>query len=586
MAKPQERTQEDGTAAFRGPETEHIGGTGLRAAGLSRFHHPESLEVEWGGVARFQCLIRVPEPSISWEHNGSALTTDHRVMLLPGSTLHITSVSQADEGTYHCVAHNVASTHHSQDTQLTLSRGPPRLQQEPEILSGPQNLTLTVHQTAVLEGVVTGLPRPLVSWSRRERSHPPGPRPGPGLARSVPGPSRCPADGRSIGVEGIQVLGTGNIMIDVSLQRSGVYVCAANRPGTSVRSTAPGPLLVQAAPEFVQWPQSWFKPVGSSAIFTCVAQGVPEPRMAWLKNGKLLTPGDIVRLTRLGKGLPTAVFGFSSTLMLLEVSMEGEAIYQCVAENSVGSNQASACLALTGGPAPGASGPELPGAVSRGNLEHVFSNLEPAPAYMICLRAYSIEGTSQDSASILTSTLGSAPGTLGFSTKVLNATSVSSWELLSQVGAIQAFELFHHRLPAAHLEGLLLLACNVSSFLYADPVCATRQAGCSCGQGESSSLPGLVVGIHVGLSALMVCLFCLFLGWRHRLFAGGGPKKAGQCLSLPWPQLGTRPRVEKEKMEPCAQPGLAPHPAPSPGFTSQEPQEWEYSAQAVGKLGP
>lgn len=51
-----------------------------RALGLSRFHrHPESVEVERGGVARFRCLIRgVPEPSISWEHNGTALSTADR----------------------------------------------------------------------------------------------------------------------------------------------------------------------------------------------------------------------------------------------------------------------------------------------------------------------------------------------------------------------------------------------------------------------------------------------------------------------------------------------------------------------------
>lgn len=59
--------------------------------------------------------------------------------------------------------------------------------------------------------------------------------------------SVCPQpDGRSIGVEGIQVLGTGNLMIsDVSLQHSGVYVCAANRPGTRMRRTALGRLVVQ-----------------------------------------------------------------------------------------------------------------------------------------------------------------------------------------------------------------------------------------------------------------------------------------------------------------------------------------------------
>lgn len=54
------------------------------------------------------------------------------------------------------------------------------------------------------------------------------------------------ADGRPIGVEGIQVLGTGNLIIsDVGIQHSGVYVCAANKPGTRVRRTAQGRLVVQ-----------------------------------------------------------------------------------------------------------------------------------------------------------------------------------------------------------------------------------------------------------------------------------------------------------------------------------------------------
>ncbi|GAA6074313.1 immunoglobulin superfamily DCC subclass member 3, partial [Tachysurus ichikawai] len=37
---------------------------------------------------------------------------------------------------------------------------------DPMILVGPENLTLTVHQTAILECVATGFPRPIVSWSR------------------------------------------------------------------------------------------------------------------------------------------------------------------------------------------------------------------------------------------------------------------------------------------------------------------------------------------------------------------------------------------------------------------------------------
>lgn len=42
------------------------------------------------------------------------------------------------------------------------------------------------------------------------------------------------------------MLGTGNLMIsDVGVQHSGVYVCAANKPGTRVRRTAQGRLVVQ-----------------------------------------------------------------------------------------------------------------------------------------------------------------------------------------------------------------------------------------------------------------------------------------------------------------------------------------------------
>uniref|UniRef100_F6WFL2 Immunoglobulin superfamily DCC subclass member 3 n=1 Tax=Monodelphis domestica TaxID=13616 RepID=F6WFL2_MONDO len=507
----------------------------VQLASLSRFHqHPESMVVEQGGVARFQCLIRgVPEPTISWEHNRTALSAaHHRFTLLPAGILQITNVGQSDVGTYRCVARNVANTRYSQEAQLALSVSPPRLLQEPEILSGPQNLTLTVHQTAVLEAIRYG---------------------------------------RSIGVEGIQVLGTGNLMIsDVSVQHSGVYVCAANRPGTRVRRTAQGVLLVQAPPEFVQWPQSVSKPPGSSAIFTCVAQGVPEPRLIWLKNGKVLSPGENVRLTH-----------NNSTLMLAGVTPADEAIYQCVAENSAGSNQASARLAVTGAPEPPPApqglqaaalsasavrvswepppardkpsiigyvlllqpegeppGREVQEAVSKGTFEHVFTNLDPATTYSVRLRAYSAEGASHDSPPVHITTMGNAPAALGFSTKVLNATSVqASWELPPQPGLIQGFKLFHRKLPAAHFEGPLLLASSASSFLYTDLEPAALyeiklQAFNGNGDGNSTvrfvslrdaltldtgnPLPGVVVGIHVGLAALIICLLCLLLGWRHR----------------------------------------------------------------------
>ncbi|CAM2108368.1 unnamed protein product [Caretta caretta] len=126
------------------------------------------MAVEEGGVARVQCLIQgVPKATITWERNRPALPPgDHRFTLLPAGILQITGVQRADVGSYRCVASNIANSRCSQEAQLAISVSAPKLYKEPMILSGPQNLTITVHQMAILECIATGNPRPIVSWSR------------------------------------------------------------------------------------------------------------------------------------------------------------------------------------------------------------------------------------------------------------------------------------------------------------------------------------------------------------------------------------------------------------------------------------
>ncbi|KAK2509082.1 hypothetical protein MC885_003518 [Smutsia gigantea] len=293
---------------------------------MSDFHvHPQAAVGEEGGVARFQCQIHgLPKPLITWEKNRVPINTDNeRYTLLPKGVLQITGLQAEDSGIFHCIASNIASVRVSHGARLTVSGAGSGAYKEPAILVGPENLTLTVHQTAVLECVATGNPRPIVSWSR--------------------------LDGRPIGVEGIQVLGTGNLIIsDVTVQHSGVYVCAANRPGTRVRRTAQGRLVVQAPAEFVQHPQSISRPAGTTAMFTCQAQGEPPPHVTWLKNGQVLGPGGHVRLRNNNRHV---------TLTISGIGPEDEAIYQCVAENSAGSSQASARLTVLW--AEGLPGPPL-----------------------------------------------------------------------------------------------------------------------------------------------------------------------------------------------------------------------------------
>ncbi|XP_065327386.1 immunoglobulin superfamily DCC subclass member 3 [Pelmatolapia mariae] len=539
----------------------------VHLASLPKFHtHPASMSVDEGGVARFQCQISgVPEARITWEKDRVLLnTTDSRYTLLPMGILQVTGVRKVDAGVFRCVATNIANTRYSHEATLNVTGGTPRTYKEPVILSGPQNLTITVHQTAILECIATGNPRPIVSWSR--------------------------LDGRSIGVEGIQVLGTGNLMIsDVSLQHSGVYVCAANRPGTRMRRTALGRLVVQAPPEFLQWPQSVSKPAGGSAVFTCVAQGVPEPHLIWLKNGKVLMPGHNIKLTN-----------NNSTLALTRISSEDEAIYQCIAENSAGTNQASARLAVAQGKdlpdAPRgftakalsthglqiswdqpptnvtesiigyvlhirkigeADSLELQEAISKGNFQHDVTNLEPATTYSLYLKAYSPMGASQQSHTVTVTTLGGVPAPPTYFTKVLNSSAVQVlWELPTKAGMVEGFRLSYRRVPHAEYQSPIQLPCYVNAHTMSklepgavyeiklvayngngESDCSKRLVSlaeegvrdqstggdrlCQCRDGEAS-LGSIVIGIHIGTACIIFCVLFLMFGYRRNLFCSKG----------------------------------------------------------------
>ncbi|XP_061831377.1 immunoglobulin superfamily DCC subclass member 3-like [Nerophis lumbriciformis] len=533
----------------------------IQAATMADFHvQPEAVHVEESGVARFQCQIHgLPEPVISWEKDGRPVDTkDKRYTLLPTGVLQITGVREEDRGKFCCVAHNSAGVKHSTEALLTVSGSQSSVYKEPMILVGPENLTLTVHQTAILECVATGYPRPIVSWSR--------------------------LDGRPIGVEGIQVLGTGNLMIsDVGVQHSGVYVCAANKPGTRVRRTAQGRLVVQAPAEFTQPPQSIARPVGTTAIFTCQAQGEPEPQLTWLKNGQILEPGGHVKLRN-----------SNSTLTIYGISQDDEAIYQCIAENSAGSTQASARLTvlwadgLPGVPTnvhaealspttiqvswrePDQNTQDIIGyvlhirrtadpaemeyeeAVSKATLQQIIRDLEPSTSYTFYVKAYTSHGASKPSDSVMENTHGEVPAPPSLFTKVVNSSVVQAmWEASTKMGQHQGFRLYYRRAHTAVFTGPIVLPRNASqynitqldpSLVYEINLLAYNQHGdgnatmrfvslrealeksvldasCDCVQDEQSktSTTGIIIGIHIGVTCIIFCVLFLVFSYRGRL---------------------------------------------------------------------
>lgn len=51
---------------------------------------------------------------------------------------------------------------------LSVSGVGPKPRQTPRIVAGPQNVTVSLHHTVVLECIATGNPRPIISWSRAD----------------------------------------------------------------------------------------------------------------------------------------------------------------------------------------------------------------------------------------------------------------------------------------------------------------------------------------------------------------------------------------------------------------------------------
>ncbi|PWA25105.1 hypothetical protein CCH79_00020014, partial [Gambusia affinis] len=322
------------------------------------------------------------------------------------------------------------------------------------------------------------------------------------------------------------------------------------------------------------------------------------------------------------------------TLALTRISSDDEAIYQCIAENSAGTNQASARLAvaqakdlpaapqglmasaltinslqMTWSPPPISIADsiigyvlhirklgepdhmELQEAISKDTFQHDVTNLEPGTTYSLYLKAYSSLGASQQSNSVIKTTLGSVPAPPICFTKVLNSTTVQVfWELPAKPGKVEGFKLTFRRIPLTDYHEPIELpfhACahTISNLepraVYEIKLVAYNGNGesdsskrlvslagqgisdqinsgnrlCECRDAEAS-LGSVVIGIHIGTACIIFCVLFLIFGYHRSLFCSEGTQvnwpiprfHGGQNI----PKGGTHyPHMESEAQMVC-----------------------------------
>uniref|UniRef100_A0A3P9MQ39 Immunoglobulin superfamily, DCC subclass, member 4 n=1 Tax=Oryzias latipes TaxID=8090 RepID=A0A3P9MQ39_ORYLA len=279
-------------------------------ASLSRFHkEPTPQTVSASGSARFECHIEgIPSPVITWEKDKVAITDVKRFISLPNGVLQILEVTKQDEGSYRCVASNSAGRETSDEARLTVTTGSNEALGPLVIVARPQNVTVVLGHPAVMECMAQGLPKPIVSWSRKDKKP---------MSTDV------------------AVLATNLVIQNTRRHHAGVYVCRANKNMTNDFVNASAELHVSASPVILQHPESVSLSRGNTARFHCNSSGEPRPVLRWLKNGQPIKTFRRVKIQSPG------------TLLINQLALDDGGYYQCIADNGLGTACATAKLMVT-----------------------------------------------------------------------------------------------------------------------------------------------------------------------------------------------------------------------------------------------
>ncbi|KAJ8035758.1 Protogenin [Holothuria leucospilota] len=258
-----------------------------------------------GDVLRFACHVQAdPAGIITWFKDDTNIAFDEtRLVLLPNDVIHITEVRESDEGSYKCVAENIAGMIVSPSIAVLVSsqlsteeshasRGAILNQTDSEVLG-------QVGGEVLLECLVRQAKKVDIYWTN--------------------GSTSVPEDRR-------QILGYGNILLkNLTMNDTGNYTCTSvDKRSKRVKNTSIR-LIVQSPPHL---PISWSeqsKREGLVLSMECPLSGIPESEFAWYHNGE--------RVESVGRYSSK----HSSNLYIYNIGQEDAGMFQCFVWNPLGS---------------------------------------------------------------------------------------------------------------------------------------------------------------------------------------------------------------------------------------------------------
>ncbi|XP_051803642.1 hemicentin-1 [Acanthochromis polyacanthus] len=239
----------------------------------------------------------VPPPTLTWYKDGQLLTSNDKVLILPGGrVLQIPRAQAEDSGRYTCVAVNEAGEDSIQyDVRVLL---PPTIRGTDSDL--PDEVTVLVNKTTQLDCHVDGNPAPKITWFKDSQ---------PIISN---GPHRILSNGRTLQVLTAQVSDTGR------------YVCVADNVAGSAEKSFN--LNVHVPPTIIGLsPENVTVVVNNFVSLACEATGFPPPTLSWLNDR-----GPILANTN------ALIMPGGRTLQILKAKVSDGGKYSCVAMNAAG----------------------------------------------------------------------------------------------------------------------------------------------------------------------------------------------------------------------------------------------------------